>query len=198
MKTDNEKELDRWTAEALADMTSLWGPPLEKDLGVRPSDEDIWRIAQVANQYVLSHRVASNQKALIKTCERVDEIAETLRRTIVDSAKYCGNLAISWERGADDAVASLQREARKLARGRQPGTKLNAPLRPLTAAVLQAYHNAGKTSLGINTNPDTNQRYGPVLNAVKTSLRLAGVSELDLPKDGTIKLAAGEVRPNNR
>ena len=193
-KAGNDQELEEWTAQAVAEIESSWGKPMARALGVRPSGEDIWHIAQRAEQYVLLHREGPIRRDWQKACERVDETADAFRRAITDSARFYQNLANAWkqENGADKAMARVQQLARKHAQSRGKRSKRNEPLRSLTDAVLHAYHNAGKTGLGISTRTETGQLYGPVLIAVKESLRLVGVPEQKLPGDSTIRSAARE------
>lgn len=164
-------------------------------MGIRASDEDVSAIAQKARDYVSLHSVASKQHAWKKACESVDKAVEDLRRAIVESAPYFANLTNLWrDSGVDSQLARIQGQARRLAKiEREKGSKLNTPLRPLLATILNAYHNAGKRGLGISTNPVTGEYYGPVLNAVKASLSLVDVPVDDWPRDATIRKAAREV-----
>ena len=190
-----DQELEGWTAQAVAEVESSWGKPVARALGVRPSGEDIWRIAQRAEQYVLLRREGPIRRDWQKACKRVDETADAFRRAITDSARYYQNLAIAWkqEYRADKALDRMQQLAREHAQKRGKRSKRNEPLRSLTDAVIHAYHNAGKTGLGISTAPDTGKLYGPVLNAVKESLQLAGIPEQEIPSDSTIRNAAREI-----
>ena len=194
-KAGDDQELEEWTAQAVAEIKSSWGKPLERALGVAPSGEDIWHIAQMAERYLLFHRANLVRPVWQKNCQRIDEAVDALRSALTDSAKSYQNLDLAWkqEGGADKALARIQQLAKKHAQGLGKRSKRNEPLRWVTDAVLHAYHNAGKTGLGINTHPQTGHFFGPVLDAVKKSLRLVGLPEQDFPGDSTIRVAAREV-----
>lgn len=152
---DHDEELEQWIVEARADSVSRWAPPLEKSLGVRPSDEDIWRIAGQAKDYVDIHREALKARPWRQACKRVDKAAEKFKKALADSAMYYGNLNNAWQKepAADKALVRVQRLASELSRPREKKKPLNSPLRSLIAAVLDASHNAGKRAWGSRRFP---------------------------------------------
>ena len=86
MKAGDDQELEEWTAQAVADIESSWGKPLESALGVQPSGEDIWHIAQTAEQYLLFHRAKLVRPDWQENCKGIDEAVDALRSAITDSA----------------------------------------------------------------------------------------------------------------
>jgi hypothetical protein len=193
MTEDNNIELDEWTKVALSDVSSSWGPKLEAALGFRPNDENIWRIAAAANDYELSRCLRSKAGAWKRACENVDSAADRLEAAILDSKRYFSNLDTLWQREAQQSVRRIQREARKLARAQEGGTKFNTAIRRLIAALQKACRDADISILGVNWDTHRAEVRGRVYNAVKVCLEMAGVPEELWPSDTLIRDVAREI-----
>lgn len=174
----------RRIAKALAERT-------EEVFGAQPSDENIQRIAYEAELYALVDRLPDSERR--KADARVAKSAESLREALEQSAKYHETLSVMLGPDCERRLLNVEQVAQGLAKKRKRGRPRNVRLRRLCDVVLDAYWEANEEKLGtqgIHTESVDGTRYGPVLEVVKESLILAGMSVL--PPDESIYDAAGD------
>ena len=163
----------------------------EEVFGVQPSGENIQRIAEEAELYVLVDRFPDSERR--KADARVAKLAESLRAALEHSATYHDTYSELLGPECERRLLNVEQVAQGLAKKRKRGRPRNVRLRRLCDVVLDAYWEANEAKLGtqgIHTESVDGTRYGPVLEVVKESLILAGMSVL--PPDESIYDAAGD------
>lgn len=184
-------ELDQWEATHFADTVRAWKKNLERAIGCRLTDDDVYRIAQVAQVYE-QFRTIKHTRARHKVCERIEKAVDQLILALGEAEPHridLGSSSVERER----LIRSLKRirsKAKRHAKLIAAGIKTNRPrnelLRDVVAAALAPYRRSGNEEVGVYRAEGAGEYRGPVFEIVKLALLTAGIKERELPSGKTV------------